>query len=145
MPAKKKAGKSDLVKGLLPAAAVPESYVDAFDGLLASEYKVSSGKISSSGARKLLAEGTGLEEVEQDRIFNIVSGGQDAGVGLGQNEINVLIALLGLAQEHEEATLDGVDERRASRFGELPVPPVAHLYDPRSSAAFSAAIASFAF
>ena len=115
MPASKKAGKSDLVKSLLPATAVPDSYVDAYDLLLDSEYKTPSGRINSDGARKLLAEGTGLEKAEQDRIFNIVSGGQDSGIEYGRNEINVLIALLGLSQEQEEATLDGVDERRASK------------------------------
>ena len=115
MPAGRKAGRSDLVKSLLPATAVPDGYIDAYDVLLDSEYKTPSGRINSTGARKLLAEGTGLVKTEQDSIFSIVSGGQDSEIEFGRNEINVLIALLGLSQEHEEATLDGVDERRTSK------------------------------
>ena len=33
---------------------------------------------------------------------------------LGRAEVNVLLAMIGLAQEGEEVTLDGVDERRRS-------------------------------
>ena len=118
MPTPKKAGRGDLVKSLLPAAAVPESYIDAYDALLDSEYRTDSGTISSSGARKLL-EGTGLEEAEQDRILKLVNSGQDLASGLGRNETHVLFALIGLAQEKEEATLDGVDERRARKCGHV--------------------------
>ena len=43
----------------------------------------------------------------------ISSGGQLS--DLGRTEFNVLLALIGLAQEHEDITLDGVDERRKSQ------------------------------
>ncbi len=114
IPAPKKAGRENLVRSLLPAAVVPESYIDAYDVLLDSEYRTNSGTVSTSGAKKLI-EGTGLEKVEQERILKLVSGGKDLTNGLGRNEYNVLLALIGLSQEKEEATLDGVDERRARR------------------------------
>lgn len=114
IPTPKKAGRENLVRSLLPAAAVPESYIDAYDVLLDSEYRTDAGTVSTSGAKKLIA-GTGLEKVEQERILKLVSGGKDLPNGLGRNEYNVLLALIGLSQEKEEATLDGVDERRARR------------------------------
>ena len=111
MPTPKKAGKSDLVKRLLPASDVPESYIDAFDALRETSYKAEGGQIGVTGARKLF-EGCGLEAAEQDRILKLVTGGQ--GGGLGRSEFNVLLALIGLSQESEEASLDSVDERRRS-------------------------------
>lgn len=109
----KKPGKSDLVKSLLEGANVPETYIDAFDILLESGYKTDSGKISSSGSKRIF-EGSGLKSAEQDRILNLVTGGQAFERGFGRSEFSVLLALIGLLQEKEEATLDGVDERRKS-------------------------------
>lgn len=110
MPTPKKGGKTDLVKTLLPGSDVPESYIEAFDGLANSDYKTERGQFSITGARKLF-EGTRLNT---EKILGLVTGGKDA-VALGRNEFNVLMALIGLAQEGEEATLDGVDERRKSK------------------------------
>lgn len=111
MPTPKKAGRSDLVKRLLPASDVPESYVDAFDALRETTYKAEGGQIGIAGAKKLF-EGCGLDVLEQDRILKLVTGGQET--GLGRNEFNVLLALIGLSRESEEASLDAVDERRRS-------------------------------
>ncbi|KAL8863889.1 MAG: hypothetical protein Q9198_010254, partial [Flavoplaca austrocitrina] len=63
------------------------------------------------GAKKLF-ESSGLDTDEQARIVNLITGGQEPSGGLGRSEFNVLVALIGLAQEHEELTLDAVDERR---------------------------------
>lgn len=115
MPTPKKAGRTDLVKTLLPASAVPESYIDAYDALLESEYKSASGTISLAGAKQLL-ETSGLTSREQGRALDLVSGGHGNGVELGRHEINVLIALIGLCQEKEELSLDGVDERRGGEY-----------------------------
>lgn len=111
MPTPKKAGRSDLVKRLLPPSDVPESYIDAFDALRETNYKAEGGQIKIAGAQHLF-EGCGLDALEQDRILKLVSGGQDT--GLGRSEFNVLLALIGLSQEREEASLDSVDERRRS-------------------------------
>lgn len=109
MPTPKKAGRNDLVKRLLPASDVPESYIDAFDALRETNYKAEGGQIGIAGAKKLF-EGSGLDGSEQERILKLVTGEQDG--GLGRNEFNVLLALIGLSQESEEASLDSVDERR---------------------------------
>ena len=111
MPTPKKAGRSDLVKRLLPASDVPESYIDAFDALRETNYKGEGGQIGITGARKIF-EGCGLDTSEQERILKLVTGGQQSGIG--RNEFNVLLALIGLSQESEEASLDSVDERRRS-------------------------------
>lgn len=113
LPTPKKADRSDVVKSLLETTDVPESYVDTYDILLESGYKTVSGTISLSGSRKLF-ESSGLGEAEQARILSLVAGGQEIRDGLGRREFNVLLALVGLSQEKEEATLDGVDERRKS-------------------------------
>ncbi|KAL9040637.1 MAG: hypothetical protein Q9214_004406, partial [Letrouitia sp. 1 TL-2023] len=119
MPTPKKAGRSQVVKNLLPANSVPESYVDAFDTLVDSGYRTGSGSISLAGARKIF-EGSGLDAAEQSKIINLVASGQELSNGLSRSEFNVLIALAGLAQEKEDITLDGVDERRRN----LPEPPL---------------------
>ena len=116
MPTPKKAGRSDLVKRLLPASDVPESYIDAFDALRETNYKAEGGQIDIVGVRKVF-EGCGLGASEQDRILKLVTGGQQSGIG--RNEFNVLLALIGLSQEGEEASLDSVDERRKSESDRL--------------------------
>ena len=111
----KKGGKSELVKTLLPASSVPESYIDAFDTLLESGYKTASANVSPSGIQKIY-EGARIESAEQARILRLITSGQNAEKGLGRSEFNVLLALIALSQQEEEATLDGVDERRKSSY-----------------------------
>lgn len=115
LPTPKKAGRSNLVKTLLPASAVPESYVDMFDTVLESGDRLGPG-ISLTGVKKIL-EDSGLDPAEQARVLALViPGGKEGAEGLGRSEFNVLLALIGLSQENEEATLDGVDERRKSAY-----------------------------
>ncbi|KAL8835761.1 MAG: hypothetical protein Q9170_003193 [Blastenia crenularia] len=128
MPTPKKPAKGDVVKTLLPATDVPESYVDAFDTILESGYRASASSITLAGARKLF-EGTGVDADEQARIIHIVTGGQEPAGGLGRTQFNVLVALTGLAGEHEEATLDGVDERRRN----LPEPSLPAIQQMRTA------------
>ncbi|KAI4192756.1 MAG: hypothetical protein LQ346_004178 [Caloplaca aetnensis] len=125
MPTPKKPAKGDMVKTLLPATSVPESYIDAFDTLLDSGYNTGAGSITLAGAKKLF-EGSGVDADEQTRIINIVTGGQESSHGLGRNAFNVLVALIGLAQEHDETTLDGVDERRRN-LPEPSLPAIQHM------------------
>lgn len=108
----KKAARGELIKSLLPASSVPDSYVDTFDDVLKGGDNVG-GKISAAGVAKVLSAAK-LGADDQSRIMNLItSGGQLE--DLGRNEFNVLLALIGLAQEHEDITLDGVDERRRSQ------------------------------
>jgi sorting nexin-8 len=112
-PTPKKAGRAQLVKTLLPATDVPESYIDAFDALIASGDKLGAG-VSLDGVKKLLGEGELGPDV-QARILGIVlPSGEESTEGIGRGEFNVLLALIGLAKEGEEVTLDSVDERRRS-------------------------------
>jgi sorting nexin-8 len=101
------------VKNLLPVEEVPEAYVDVFDRLVHEGERLGAG-VTLGGVRKVLKDsGVGLEV--QGRILGVVlPEGEDEGRGMGRGEFNVLLALVGLAQESEDVTLDGVDERRKS-------------------------------
>jgi len=110
-PTPKKAARGSLVKSLLPASDVPDSYIDAYDGLLQSS-KAGNG-VSLDAVRGLLRE-SGVGSDVQARILDIVSQPDQEVTGMGRGEFNVLFALLGLAQEGDDVTLDGVDERKKS-------------------------------
>lgn len=114
-PTPKKAARGALIKTLLPVSDVPDSYIDAYDTLLESGHRMGAG-VSLAGIKKLL-EDSALPADSQSRILDIVAQpGQDSTTGFGRGEFNVLFALIGLAQEGEEVTLDGVDERKRSTF-----------------------------
>lgn len=111
IPTPKKAARGELIKSLLPASDVPDFYIDTFDNLLKGDDNAE-GKISAAGVAKVLSAGS-LRADDQSRIMGIItSGGQLT--ELGRNEFNVLLALIALAQENEDITLDSVDERRRS-------------------------------
>lgn len=111
-PKKKTGGRSSLVKSLLADVDVPELYVDTYDRL-----QNGSG-VPSEEARKFL-RGSSAAQDDQSKIWDIVTG-NGATTMLGRGEINVLLALIGLAQEGEELSLDAVDERRRR----LPTPRI---------------------
>ncbi|KIY01251.1 uncharacterized protein Z520_02803 [Fonsecaea multimorphosa CBS 102226] len=130
MPTPKKSARQNLVKNLLPATDVPESYVDAYDAVLHANERTGVG-IGLAGIKRLL-ESSNLSEQEQTKILGLViPGGQESANGVGRSEFNVLLALIGLGQEGEEITLDGVDERRRK----LPEPRIGYLDQLRSSSA----------
>lgn len=115
MPTPKKNSRENLVKTLLPATEVPESYVDAFDTLLNSGETTGAG-ISQSAVLNILRN-SGIDQSDQDTILRILlPSGQTPANGLGRGEFNVLLALVGLAQEGEEVSLDSVDDRRRSEL-----------------------------
>jgi sorting nexin-8 len=116
-PTPKKAGRGSLVKSLLPASDVPDSYIDAFDAVLDAGQHAGNG-ISIEGAKQLVA-GSGLPSGAQAKILEVVSQPGQESAGLGRNEFNVLFALIGLAQEGEDLTLDSVDERKKSQCSNL--------------------------
>jgi len=118
MPTPKKAARQDLVKSLLQPKDVPESYVDAYDKTLASCDGVGGG-IDLTEIKKIL-ESSRLNPTVQAQVLNLVlPGGKESVAGLGRSEFNVLLALIGLGQEGEDVTLDGVDERRRSKSSPL--------------------------
>jgi sorting nexin-8 len=112
IPTPKKAARGDLIKSLLPASDVPDSYIDLFDNVVKGGDSVG-GKISPAGVTRVLSAGR-LGADEQSRIMSLISSSGQLS-DLSRNEFNVLLALIGLAQEHEDITLDGVDERRRSQ------------------------------
>lgn len=114
--------KGSVLKSLLPASDVPDSYIDAFDRLLEAGERAGSG-ISVADARKLLRS-CGLSSDKEDRILGIVSQPEQERAGVGRNEFNVLYALIGLAQDGYdvlELSLDSVDERKKSKMPPLSV------------------------
>ncbi|KAL2021764.1 hypothetical protein VTK56DRAFT_6707 [Thermocarpiscus australiensis] len=102
--------RADLIRNLLPASDVPDSYIETFDAVVRDHG--SAGRITSGGvARTLAAAKLGADA--QAQIMGIVApGGSGEELALDRNQFNVLLALIGLAQEGEAVSLDGVDERR---------------------------------
>ncbi|OKL58077.1 Sorting nexin mvp1 [Talaromyces atroroseus] len=134
MPTPKRIGRQNPVKTLLPASDVPESYIDAFELILDARDRVGAG-LGLTTIRQILSSSS-LTAADQAKILNLVlPGGQETSDGLGRNEFNVLLALIGLAQEGEDLTFDTVDERRNN----LPQPKISYLDDLRISNPKSAA------
>lgn len=114
---RKQQTRTDLVRSLLPSSDVPDSYLETFDSIVAEDG--SGGRITSGGvARTLAAAKLGADA--QARIMGIVvpggHGDSDGAGPLDRNQFNVLLALIGLAQEGEVVGLDTVDERRRSQY-----------------------------
>ncbi|KAL7625982.1 Sorting nexin mvp1 [Parahypoxylon ruwenzoriense] len=111
---RKQQSRADLIRGLLEGADVPDSYIEAFDAAVREDG--SGGKVASSGVTKTLAAAR-LGADDQAQIMGILApaGHFDP---MGRTEFSVLLALIGLAQEGETVSLDGVDERRR----DLPLP-----------------------
>ncbi|KAH0031038.1 sorting nexin Mvp1, partial [Aureobasidium melanogenum] len=116
--------RGDLIKTLLPPSDVPESYVNFFDALLSQS--TAQGGVTLRQIKSLLSESS-IGHPEQSKILEIISAADanDSRV-LGRGEVNVVLALIGLAQEGEELGLDAVDERRR----QLPVPHLPSLTAP---------------
>jgi hypothetical protein len=107
----KRAARGTLIKTLLPADEVPESYIEVFDQLASEEG--SHNTISPAAVAKILSE-SDVDEDSKTHILSIVA--PDESKELSRGETNVLLALIGLVQEGEDATLDGVDDRRRSEY-----------------------------
>ncbi|PTB65048.1 hypothetical protein BBK36DRAFT_1169827 [Trichoderma citrinoviride] len=107
---RKQQSRAELIRNLLPASDVPDSYIETFDAVVREDGH--DGRVTAAGIAKLFAVAR-LEADAQARIMSLVApGGSD--VSLSRNEFNVVLALIGLAQEGDDISLDGVDERRRS-------------------------------
>lgn len=113
---RKKQSRADMVRNLLPASDVPDSFIETFDAIVREDG--SSGRATAAGIAKLFANAR-LGPEAQTRIMSLVAPGDGSNVSLGRNEFNVLLALVGLAQEGDIISLDSVDERRRSKFSLL--------------------------
>ncbi|KAG6018673.1 hypothetical protein E4U41_003675 [Claviceps citrina] len=116
---RKRRSRADVLRSLLPTSDAPDSYVETFEAIVAEE----GGSVRSVGAgaiAKLFAVAR-LDGAAQTRIMSLVAPGVESDdVSLGQEEFNVLLAMVGLGQEGEVISLDSVDERR--RIGRVPEP-----------------------
>ncbi|KAH8899018.1 hypothetical protein GQ53DRAFT_817226 [Thozetella sp. PMI_491] len=113
---RKQQSRGDVIRNLLPVSDVPDSYVETFDAVVRDD-PGSSGQISSGGVARTLAAAR-LSADDQARINSLVAPARSDDGGLGRAEFNVLLALVGLAQDDEPLSLDTVDEHRRN----LPVP-----------------------
>ncbi|KUI58825.1 Sorting nexin mvp1 [Cytospora mali] len=105
---RKQKSRAELIRNILPASDVPDSYIETFDNIVREHG--SGGKVTSGGAMRVLAAAK-LDADAQAKIMSIISPGGGE-LSLGRNEFNVLLGLIGLAQEGETINLDGIDERR---------------------------------
>ena len=113
LPTPKKGSRGELLKTLLPSSDVPEIYIEVFDGLLSSGYRARNGT-TVAGIKQLMADAK-ISASDKKKIEDIVfPGGQERDGGIVRGEFNVAMALIGLAQEGEDLSLDVVDERRRS-------------------------------
>ena len=118
-----KKSKKDPVRTLLPVGQVPASYFDTFWRIHEvhaaddpSEPTGDGAAVKLSGVEKVL-EASNLSAIERAQILEIVvpSSQQSETTTVGAEQFNVLLALIALAQEREEISLDSVDERKASK------------------------------
>lgn len=110
---RKQQSRAEMVRNLLPPSDVPDNYIEAFDTVVGQS---GSRGVTSDGVAKVFAAARLPDASTQSRIVSLVAPDADGGdVNLGRNEFNVLMALVGLAQEGEIISLDGVDERRRSK------------------------------
>lgn len=108
---RKQQSRADLIRGLLAGVEVPDSYIEAFDHAVQENGRA--GRVLPAGVTKTIAAAK-LGADEQARITSIIApGGEET--ELTREAFNVLLALIGLAQEGETVSLDSVDERRRSR------------------------------
>lgn len=129
---RKQRSRSEMIRNLLPASDVPESYIGAFDAVVGEDGR--DGQVTAAGIAKLFAVAR-LDADAQARIMALVAPGQGSDVLLSRNEFNVVLALIGLAQEGDIISLDGVDERRRNipqpnlpgLTAEVVMPPITEL------------------
>lgn len=114
IPVLRRGADNDIVKNLLTVdnASLPEEYVDYFDSLLA-QYGNPDDMISAEGVGRILEEG-GVDQNARERIWGVIMKG--AKENINRDEVNVLLAMVGLAQEGDEISIDGVDDRRRSEL-----------------------------
>lgn len=117
IPVPRRGADNDIVKNLLTAdnANLPEEYVEYFDSLLA-QYGTPDDLISAEGVGKILEEG-GVDQNARERIWAVIMKG--AKESINRDEVNVLLAMVGLAQEGDEISIDGVDDRRRSELNSI--------------------------
>jgi sorting nexin-8 len=102
-----------LLRSLVPAGQAPDVYADMYDRIAAESKSTGGGGggVDAAAVRDVLLQ-SGVDDEAAAVIRKTVM--PDESRELGRGEVNVLLAMIGLAQEGEEVTLDGVDERKRS-------------------------------
>ncbi|OHE96555.1 sorting nexin mvp-1 [Colletotrichum orchidophilum] len=117
---RKKQSRADVIRNLLSASDVPETYIETFDTVVREDG--SGGRVNAGGIAKLFAAAR-LGADQQAQIMSMVVPAAGGDIAVGRGEFNVLLALIALSQEGEHISLDTVDERRRN----LPLPKLAGL------------------
>lgn len=115
----------DVIKGLLNHgnSNLPSVYGELYEKVV-GEYPALGfgGGMSINGVRRVIEEGGLDEDVGMGKRIKEAIVGVGMGLGLGdgirRGEFSVLLAMVGLAQEGEEVSIDAVDDRRRH----LPIP-----------------------
>ncbi|KAG0127069.1 hypothetical protein HOY82DRAFT_85795 [Tuber indicum] len=128
LPTARRGAPTDISKTLLTKenANIPERYDFLYESFL-DQFGSPGGGVALAGVKQVLkeadADGYGIE----DRILSIlIKGGKQS---IGREEFYVLLALVGLEQQGEEVTIDGVDDSRRN----LPIPDLAKSRRPHLS------------
>ncbi|OAR00313.1 hypothetical protein LLEC1_01025 [Akanthomyces lecanii] len=119
---RKHQSRAELIRKLLPAAEVPESYIETFESVVRQDGN-DSGRVAAAGIAKVFATARVDADAQSTIMSLLAAGGNASNLTLGRGEFSVLLALVGLAQEGDIISLDGVDERRTN----LPRPKLAGL------------------
>lgn len=125
MPTPKKNARRNLVKSLLASSDVPDKYIETFDALLEKDAGAGGGGTVSIATLRAFVGQCRIKPADANKVMEIVAGG--GATSLGRSEVNVLLALIGLAQEDEELSLDAVDERKNREY--ISVTPRMNLAD----------------
>ena len=113
----------DIIKSLLNQgnSNLPSVYGELYERVVGeSSAPGFGGGVSVNGVRRVIEEGGLDEDVGVGRrIREAIVGvgmGVSLGDGIGRGEFSVLLAMVGLAQEGEEVSIDAVDDRRRRKY-----------------------------
>lgn len=108
----------DVIKSLLSQgnSNLPSVYGELYERVMREHPAPGfGGGVSINGVRRVIEEG-GLDEgVSTGKRIKEAIVGVGMGDGIGRGEFSVLLAMVGLAQEGEEVSIDAVDDRRRSK------------------------------
>lgn len=110
---RKQQSRAELIRSLLPTSDVPESYIETFDAVVREDG--SGGRVTAGGIANVFATARIDADAQASIMSLLAAGGNASEMTLGRPEFSVLLALIGLAQEGDTISLDGVDERRKSK------------------------------
>ena len=119
IPERRTRSRAEVLASLLPVEETPTKYADAYHAALRDDSAGPRGKhVGAVGVAKMFAAAK-LRPDQQTHIMNVLAVGDDddgdsGAVALDEAAFGVLLALVGLAQEGEIVSLDGVDDRRRS-------------------------------